>query len=51
MDDMKKKLVDKDSLIKLQLNRMSNLEQEIIKLKDEDAKAKEENKKTELKKP
>lgn len=42
---MKKKLADKDFLIKLQLNRISKLEQKNIKLKNKCAKAKEENKK------
>lgn len=44
IEDMKKKLVEKDSLIKLQLDRMSKLDYEIIKLKDEGVKTKEENK-------
>lgn len=49
MEDMKEKLVDKDFWTKLQLDRMSKLQQKIIKLKDKGAKANEENKKLKTK--
>lgn len=49
MKDLKKKLANKDLLIKLQLDRMSKLEQKNIKLKEKGNKAKEDNKKIKTK--
>lgn len=49
MDGLKKKLTDKDSLMKLQLDKLSKFEQQIIKLRDEGNKAKEENSKLKTK--
>lgn len=51
VEEMKKKLANKDAINKLHVERMGNIEQENIRLKDENKKAKEEGKKlqTELK--
>lgn len=45
MKDLKNKLTDKDSLIKLQLDRLTIAEQENIKLKEDGNKVKKENRK------
>lgn len=49
VEDLKKKLANKDALIKLQLDKLSKFEQEIIKLKDKGNKAKKKNKKLKTK--
>lgn len=46
---MRRKLVDKNAMNKLYIERMGKLEQETIKLKDKNAKVKEESKKLTVK--
>lgn len=49
MEEIKKKLADKDAINKLHVERMGKPEQENIKLKEGNAKVKEEGKKLKTK--